>query len=371
MNHSERGMANLEFIISIIIFVAIIAFVAISAFSIVPRLRAESISDDMKSKLYQMSEILMSRGYPENWTSDAVRFGLEEDEHVLSYNKLLTLNAECGTPEGYNRVRDSLGDYSFSLEITETYGKKIMECKPLLKSAGTEFSLQRAAALSTEMAKDSSVLLLHLNNEPAYGETGSSFHDFSDSGNIFSCSACPVIAGGKFRTALMFDGSDDYIIKNPFASFPPSSITAEFWIKTSDSGDGIISYAVAGNNDEFAILDSSSLKIHVKSGSINTNIAVNDNKWHFVAVSWDKNSITKIYKDGMEVYSGTLSPTVEMTPGGSMVIGQHTAAGGGFVPGQAFDGSIDEVRILGSMRTPDEIMSDFSRVAKVKLTISG
>ncbi|MBI5061468.1 MAG: hypothetical protein HZB67_04095 [Candidatus Aenigmarchaeota archaeon] len=371
---SEKGLANLEFIISVAIFITVVSFVTITVFNTIPRLHSESVSEDMKARVYQISEALMSRGYPENWADDVKRFGLVEDDHVLSAYKIDLLDNICKTVDGYKKVRDSFSDYSIKIEVSDVDGNNFLICEPPVKIISTEFSLERVAVLRDSMKSDSStVLLLHLNNDVAYGETATYFNDFSGNGNSFSCAdpSCPISVDGKFKNALEFDGSNDYIIKNPFGGFSGNAISVEFWIKTAAGGDGIISYAVVGASTEFLISDSSGIRIYRNSSYVDTNVAVNDNKWHFIAVTWDGNSgNTIVYKDGKKSYEGSLAQGKAIISGGSMVIGQNQGnVGDSFQAGQEFIGVIDEIKISNKVKTFDEILNDYGKIARMKITI--
>ncbi len=171
----------------------------------------------------------------------------------------------------------------------------------------------------------------------------------------FASGACPDWVNGKAGNGLQFDGVGDYVTKDVFPNFPSNEITTDFWIKTSDNGDGIFSYASASSDNDWLIFGSGNVAIY-RGGTVFSGISINDNKWHFVAVSWKgSNGETRLYKDGILAYSGILSQGTSITGGGSFVIGQEQdTVGGGFDQSQAFNGMIDEARIWNKFLAPDE-----------------
>ena len=148
--------------------------------------------------------------------------------------------------------------------------------------------------------------------------------------------------------ALSFDGSDDYVIKNPF-NIPSTEITVEFWMKSSDlHKDGTpVSYAVSSQSNEFLIYNYKNFGVAIKNSWAGTGVAANDGNWHHIAVTWKSlGGQIRFYKDGERVYSGTLAAGSQLTQGGALVIGQEQdSVGGGFDSNQAFLGVIDDVRI--------------------------
>jgi len=163
---------------------------------------------------------------------------------------------------------------------------------------------------------------------------------------------------GKFGKALFFGNTNnDAVTINPVTNFPTSAITTEFWIKDADSGDGIISYAATSPDNEWLLYDSSNLNICEGGNCVVTGIPINDNNWHFVVVTWNgPDGQTKMYKDGVLVFTGTLSAGRSITGGGSLMLGQEQDCVGGCLDSsQALQGTLDEVRIFNQALTPDQI----------------
>ena len=181
------------------------------------------------------------------------------------------------------------------------------------------------------------------------------------------CSCGSYDLDEKVYSSLSFDGVDDYAIINPIGNFPTTEITAEFWMKSSDTTkDGTpVSYATSGNNNEFIIFDYGSFRPHIKGASVDTGISANDGSWHHIIVTWrSSDGQIKLYKDGdFQIYAGTLQPGVTLSQGGSLIVGQEQdSVGGGFQLSQAFLGFIDEIRVYNRALSEGEALQHYQGV---------
>ncbi len=188
--------------------------------------------------------------------------------------------------------------------------------------------------------------------------SGSVAHDASGNGNDATIYGATWV-DGKFGKALNFDGVNDYVIKNPFSDFPSTEITAEFWMKSSDTVNRgtPISYAASSSDNEFLIYNYQGFRIYRGSNYKITGVSANDGSWHHIVVTWrGSDGQIKVYKDGVQVYSGTLASGTTITDGGSFVIAQEQdSVGNDFESTQAFKGIMDEVRIYNRSLTQEEI----------------
>lgn len=172
------------------------------------------------------------------------------------------------------------------------------------------------------------------------------------------------IRSGKFNNGRSLPGGSatEYFSISGLSDFPTTAITTEFWIKTTDTTDGIISYDQGGTANEWLIYDSSNLKIYRGSGGlVATNVAVNDGRWHHVAVTWSSDTgLVELYKDGTRVYYASLAPGTSIAQNGSLVIGQdQDGEMAGFDPAQAFGGEIDELKIYNTVLDADTIAKNY------------
>jgi len=160
------------------------------------------------------------------------------------------------------------------------------------------------------------------------------------------------------REFAYFDSSNnDYLIKSAVSSFPSTELTAMFWVKSTDSGDCILSYAAGSEYNEFGVWGSHNLQLTLENTSLATGVSINDGKWHHVAFTWrNSDDQMKLYKDGVLAFTGTLAST-SLEQGGTFVVGQdQDSMGGGFQTTQAFNGNLDDLAIFNTVMTEEAIV---------------
>lgn len=162
---------------------------------------------------------------------------------------------------------------------------------------------------------------------------------------------------------LGLDGTtDDYVILNPFTSFPTTAATVAFWMKSVDTTNSgtPFSYASTGSTNDLLIFNYRNLDLAIAGQGLTgtTGLAVNDGLWHHLALTWrSSDGQTLLYKDGLPVYTATLAAGLSLTSGGALVLGQdQDSIGGTFQASQAFRGQLDETRVYARVLTPTEIV---------------
>ncbi|MDJ1185568.1 LamG-like jellyroll fold domain-containing protein [Roseofilum casamattae] len=159
-------------------------------------------------------------------------------------------------------------------------------------------------------------------------------------------------------------GPNDYVMVNPFNSFPTEAVTVELWWKTDSNNAGTpFSYATTKSDNTFLLYDYRSLHPYVYGANTNSRIPFNDGQWHHCAVTWESSTgEVKVYKDGKEGFSGTLSKGKTLPQGGALILGQEQdRVGGAFDVNQAFRGQMADVRIWDKVRTAEEIQETMKR----------
>ena len=176
------------------------------------------------------------------------------------------------------------------------------------------------------------------------------------------------------KPIIRFDGSNDHLIRNPFAGFATTQITAIVVNKNNgEVNDGILSYASTASDNNFLLYNSASVNIY-RNGNINTSTVMNDNNFHIGCASWRSASGTsRYYKDGVQTYSGTIASGASITSGGSFVIAEEQdAVGGGFDAGQAHAGDFAEVILFNFFLNDAQIIIVQNYLAaKYLITMSG
>jgi hypothetical protein len=158
---------------------------------------------------------------------------------------------------------------------------------------------------------------------------------------------------GDADASPSFDGNDDRVIRNPIEGVAATAVSTDLWLRTTNTTKeaGIVSYAAAGSADEFQLRDPRNLDVIVKGTILNTGVVLNDGRWHHLAVTWQSaGGEVRVYRDGVQMYAGSLRAGAMLTPNGSLVLGQdQDSVGGGFQTAQAFAGQLDEVAFYPSV----------------------
>jgi hypothetical protein len=185
-------------------------------------------------------------------------------------------------------------------------------------------------------------LLCNFTNAGIYDNTG--FNVLETVGNAQIDTTTKQFGTGS----LKFDGNGDYL-KIPADQkenlrFGTGDFTIEFWAWKSANGvsgfDTVISVASDGNANGGFILELSSTRgfafIYDAAIRISSNFNPNDSAWHHYALVRNGSTFA-MYKDGVQLTTGTLTPTLGVT--GNAEIG---SAANGQIP---FNGYIDDLRI--------------------------
>jgi RHS repeat-associated protein len=148
--------------------------------------------------------------------------------------------------------------------------------------------------------------------------------------------------------------------------FPGQALTFELWVKTSASPSGgvLVAYA-AGSAGQVLVRNPGALEVVVGQGTTGpTTAAVNDGRWHFLAVTLAPSRGGKL---AVEVYvDGTLAwaaagavPAVALQPDSALVLGRASVGGAGnSVPCQ-----LSEFCLWDGRRSAAQIGTDLQRQA--------
>lgn len=110
-----KGISELEFIISVFVFITTISFVTIIIVNNIPLFHTATVSERLKARSWQHSEmLLLDEGYPADWQtkmfSEVERIGLSSGRYFLDRNKLNQLSLLCSDPNtSYSAVKAKMG----------------------------------------------------------------------------------------------------------------------------------------------------------------------------------------------------------------------------------------------------------------------
>ena len=146
-----------------------------------------------------------------------------------------------------------------------------------------------------------------------------------------------------------FSKSNNRIVLNPFGDMPTSGITTFFIYRTTDSGDGLISYNTASRDNAFLLFDNNNLRTYVNGNTV-SGANLNSGSWQIMSHKWNSSGGNLIINlDGDQAFSATHQNGASIPTGGSLAIGgEQDSPDGGYDPNQDFDGDIAEVIMYNS-----------------------
>lgn len=218
---------------------------------------------------------------------------------------------------------------------------------------------------------------------PFYEGGGSKLHDVSGNNNhgtLTNMSPATDWVAGRHGYALDFDGTDDYVSLADDGDLDLSEIyTISAWINTDELGGttGGSDRAIYSNYREdnaspyngvafslggYGTSDGGQIRLfHNDNGGSppypvvhSDATTISTDQWYHVAATLDSGDTARIYIDGVEANSGTISETADFT-GATPNIGRAHSSASTSNPYGAFNGQIDDVRIYNRALTAKEI----------------
>ena len=213
--------------------------------------------------------------------------------------------------------------------------------------------------------------------DEGYGDTAydSSIHNNGGdlAGTCPGADTCPSWTNnGKFGKALSFDGGDYVSLGSAdHLEMGTGGITLSLWVK-ADSFTGYTNLfygsATGGNHGYGMMLNSAGevrYEIYGSTGGrqyVVTDDSLTADKWYHLVMTFDhQTNQLKLYINGEEKKSNTLSDPGDVQSPQGFIIGSH--AGTSYY----FDGLIDEIKIYPFALTQDEIKLDYNQGASVVL----
>lgn len=171
---------------------------------------------------------------------------------------------------------------------------------------------------------------------------------------------------GLFGQAFSFDGNDDYF-QSPAKNLPTgnSPRTMELWFKANTLEElkesFLVGYGGYGdytkNYGKVSALGIEGNLVYFSTWgpSIKYQSHIETNRWYHLAVTVDGKNPTKLFVDGEE--NGSLSITIDTTPNSFFIMGRIPNEWGNT---RKLDGMIDEVRVFNRALLPEEILANAS-----------
>ncbi len=175
----------------------------------------------------------------------------------------------------------------------------------------------------------------------------------------------PTYGEGIISDSLVFDGSND-LVKVPHGVLNNSEeFTIELWIKTTDSNSaGLVTGANDVNDNELLlfITGNGNLRAYIKNQqSPDGTTVVNDGQWHHVVMLRYGDRVAVVV-DGHDIdidWTGAPAGPLSIFPNGLWLGGDQDIVGGGWDSVQAYQGYMDEFRVLEGTLNIAEIRADY------------
>ncbi|MFH0949231.1 MAG: hypothetical protein V1802_01975 [Candidatus Aenigmatarchaeota archaeon] len=147
-----KGITNIEFIVSVFVFLSTITFITTFIIGKVPALHHDAMIDTAKLNSYTLSQILiLDKGFPDSWDSTNVKtIGLAIQPYNLSSAKILEIKELC---TNITRMRELVGDVV--INITYIDGGQVADCKTSILPVMlfyTRFALLDGKAVRVQVA---------------------------------------------------------------------------------------------------------------------------------------------------------------------------------------------------------------------------
>ena len=187
----------------------------------------------------------------------------------------------------------------------------------------------------------------------------------------------PVWTGGKYGSALKFDGVDDYVGVADNVVLRPGTNDYSFssWVKIATIPTDYNKYifnkgtnATAGQGgriETYIVVNTGRLGFLIAGGVTGTYVvapadgaSICDNKWHYVSVAFDRDGNATRYVDGIQYGTavGIATENGNINNTASFYIGAYGSLSANYM----FPGLIDDVRIYNYARTPKQILEDMN-----------
>jgi len=194
--------------------------------------------------------------------------------------------------------------------------------------------------------------------------SGDSAYDSSGQNNDGAINGA-VWAGGKYNSALSFDGVDDYVEIADSESFQTISneITIETWVKVNSNKNynSIVVKDIDGKEDFELLCNSGGDCYSTFDGAFSrfyklVDVNLQPGEWTYLAITYKNGGDWIFYKNGTEINTTSGTQSLKITSEATLKIGDENGTAG-----RQFDGLIDEVKVYNYALTEEEIINNYQK----------
>lgn len=200
-------------------------------------------------------------------------------------------------------------------------------------------------------------LILWTNPDNITESDGSAFSEWSDlsgyNSDLTQSNATfqPIVRKNIVNDydVVRFETGNRRLRKINFTNFPTTAISGFYVNKTSDSNDGVLSYASSANNNNFLLFNSNNIGFY-RNSNISSGIDANNNEWNIVGFRWRRAGGTAtVSLNGNSGFTGTIANGNSITAGGSLALaGEQDSVDGNYDAAQSHQGDFSEVILFNS-----------------------
>ncbi len=282
----------------------------------------------------------------------------------LSFGNWGWTNTRAGSSEPARLTVDRAGELTLNLWLPRSglsVDKILLTPDPAFvpKGFGPQESAQGELPEYPVVA-DSHVFSWNFNVNP---DDGTPITDQVRGRQLF-CTDCPRQVSSAEQFALRFDGSQSLVTSNPVAlDFAPGNgFAVEAVIRSTDNcntAGRVVSRGNSVSGSEWYLgCEGDKVTAFVSDGPSGTSLklvsnqSVDDGRWHAVALVYDAGfEELRLYVDGQEDQSGSLSLSTSVGAGNDLIIGATAGAG----EANGFKGELDALALHDRSLRPDEL----------------
>jgi hypothetical protein len=214
-----------------------------------------------------------------------------------------------------------------------------------------------ALAHSPRIITDGLVLCLDAANQKSYPGSETTWTDLSGNGNNGTLTNGPTYSSPN-SGSIVFDGIDDYVelnTTNIVTGTNPFTFDCFYTITSTNNGGLLFGNYGSGYTTNYLWI-SGEYGIYINSDVYFPGYPLQPGTYHMAATRESNGSVV-LYKNGVEVNSGSLTASIPNGP--NFRIGSDTNSGGG-PGGEELNGKIYSEKIYNRALTASEIQQNFN-----------
>ncbi len=178
-----------------------------------------------------------------------------------------------------------------------------------------------------------------------------SLGNYSTTPNDGSNAGSPSLKNTGFNH-LEFKAADHDRLVVPSFGVPTDAITTFVILKTASQGQGILSYAVAGSDNEYLLHNAGNISVYIKGSAKNPGTDFRSSNWQILSNRWrSSDGALSLGKNG-NIYTSDVQTGTYLTANGNLALGgEQDAVDDGYAVDQDFEGNVSEVIMYNAYLT--------------------